>query len=95
MTDRDAAEETLRYLHALPANQDISNWNGFTFVTQSGYWRYETTLVNNDTGVYRVRRILARVPVRAWQRNSPGAPFGAPGQLLCQEAGVSASAPGR
>jgi hypothetical protein len=72
MTDDDAAEEIFRYLSGLPVSTDISNWDGFTFVTQSGYWCYETTLVDNNTGAYRVRKVFATVRVRAWWNQQLG-----------------------
>ena len=72
MADDDAREEIRRYLHALPRNEDISGWDQFTFVTQSGYWCYETTLVDNDAGTYQVREVYARARLTAWWNQQRG-----------------------
>jgi len=66
MTNADAAEEIRRCLLALPASADISSWDRLDFTTQFGYWCYATTLLDNATGRYRVRKVFATVRVQAW-----------------------------
>jgi hypothetical protein len=66
MSNEDAADEIRHYLHALPAHQDISSWNNIDFVTYSAYWCYETTLLDNNTGLYEVCKVYATLRVQAW-----------------------------
>jgi hypothetical protein len=72
MTNEDAADEIRHYLERLRDTEDISSWESFDFVTHSGYWCYETTLLDNGTGRYRIRKVFATVRVQAWWIESLG-----------------------
>ena len=72
MTGDDAHKEIFNYLNALHWDVDISAWTEFNFVTRDTYWCIETTLLDNDMGLYRVREVLATVGLTAWWNQQRG-----------------------
>jgi hypothetical protein len=66
MTNEDAADEIALYLERLPASSGVASWDRFDFVTDQGYWCFETVLIDNATGVYEVRKCFATVSLQAW-----------------------------